>query len=265
MQRREFISTSGIAAAAMAAMAGPKSAEAGDPSFMNNVPDPLLAGKELPTFKFELEKSRGQGHRRQLRQGGHGRAAADLQGDRRRLDEARAGRDARAALARHRRRVGLRHRGAGPHHRHRPAAAAPRRTTSRPGDIWYFPARPRPHARVPGRQALPLHPDLRQRLFLRVRHVQHHRLDRPHPQGAPGEELRPARIGLRRLPEGRGLLRPRAGAAGEAGHAAPGAEAAAADAQVPAARAAAASDVFKGGREWRVDADRSRSRRRSRA
>ena len=26
----------------------------------NNVPDPLLAGKELPTFKFELEKSAGK-------------------------------------------------------------------------------------------------------------------------------------------------------------------------------------------------------------
>ena len=26
----------------------------------NNVPDPLLAGKELPTFKFELEKSPGK-------------------------------------------------------------------------------------------------------------------------------------------------------------------------------------------------------------
>jgi len=30
----------------------------GDPSFRNNVPDPLLAGKELPSFKFELEKSK---------------------------------------------------------------------------------------------------------------------------------------------------------------------------------------------------------------
>jgi Cupin len=34
-----------------------KEAEAGDPSFQNNVPDPILAGEELPTFKFELEKS----------------------------------------------------------------------------------------------------------------------------------------------------------------------------------------------------------------
>ena len=27
---------------------------------MNNVPDPILAGDELPTFKFELEKSEGK-------------------------------------------------------------------------------------------------------------------------------------------------------------------------------------------------------------
>ena len=33
---------------------------AGDTSFQNNVPDPLLSGKELPTFKFELEKSVGK-------------------------------------------------------------------------------------------------------------------------------------------------------------------------------------------------------------
>jgi oxalate decarboxylase len=28
-----------------------------DLTFQNNVPDPLLSGKELPSFKFELEKS----------------------------------------------------------------------------------------------------------------------------------------------------------------------------------------------------------------
>lgn len=58
MQRREFISVAGVAAAAAAL--GERSAEAGDPSFMNNVPDPLLTGHELPTFKFELEKSAGK-------------------------------------------------------------------------------------------------------------------------------------------------------------------------------------------------------------
>src|SRR6478609_3331690 len=32
----------------------------GNDSFRNNVPDPLLSGKELPAFKFELEKSKGK-------------------------------------------------------------------------------------------------------------------------------------------------------------------------------------------------------------
>jgi hypothetical protein len=59
LQRREFLAAAGFVAAA-AALTRPKSAEAGDPSFMNNVPDPILAGDELPTFKFELEKSEGK-------------------------------------------------------------------------------------------------------------------------------------------------------------------------------------------------------------
>ena len=32
----------------------------GNNSFLNNVPDPLLSGKELPSFMFELEKSKGK-------------------------------------------------------------------------------------------------------------------------------------------------------------------------------------------------------------
>jgi oxalate decarboxylase len=50
----------GLAAASTASLMGPRPAEAGDPSFMNNVPDPLISGQELPTFKFELEKSTGK-------------------------------------------------------------------------------------------------------------------------------------------------------------------------------------------------------------
>ncbi len=38
----------------------PISSEGGDDSFQNNVPDPVTSGKELPTFKFELEKSTGK-------------------------------------------------------------------------------------------------------------------------------------------------------------------------------------------------------------
>ena len=43
-----------------AALLAARSAAAGDPSFMNNVPDPLLSDKELPTFKYALEKSEGK-------------------------------------------------------------------------------------------------------------------------------------------------------------------------------------------------------------
>ena len=45
----------------LAGSAGREPAAAGgDPSFMNNVPDPTFAGKDLPTFKFALEKSDGK-------------------------------------------------------------------------------------------------------------------------------------------------------------------------------------------------------------
>ena len=68
-----------------------------------------------------------------------------------------------------------------------------------PGDVWYFPARPRPHAAMPGQRAVPFHPDLRQRLLFRVRHLQHHRLDRPCSAGAVGQEFRRARSSLRQI------------------------------------------------------------------
>src|SRR2546428_10037498 len=59
LSRRQFVgSTAAIAAAVTAALTS--RVEAGDASFMNNVPDPLLSDKELPTFKFALEKSKGR-------------------------------------------------------------------------------------------------------------------------------------------------------------------------------------------------------------
>jgi oxalate decarboxylase len=57
-QRREFLAAAGMTSLAMLGAAQP--AAGGDPSFMNNVPDPTLAGKDLPTFKFALEKSEGK-------------------------------------------------------------------------------------------------------------------------------------------------------------------------------------------------------------
>jgi oxalate decarboxylase len=61
MERRDFLtSTVGFAAAGAAALGSAERATAADLSFANNVPDPLLASKELPTFKFALEKSEGK-------------------------------------------------------------------------------------------------------------------------------------------------------------------------------------------------------------
>jgi oxalate decarboxylase len=61
IQRRDFLrGTAALAAGVTAGLAANGRLVAGDPSFMNNVPDPLLSGKELPTFKFALEKSQGR-------------------------------------------------------------------------------------------------------------------------------------------------------------------------------------------------------------
>src|SRR5438105_3932552 len=60
-QRRDFLKgMAAFAAGVTAALTATRRAPAGDPSFMNNVPDPLLAGKELPTFKFALEQSKAK-------------------------------------------------------------------------------------------------------------------------------------------------------------------------------------------------------------
>jgi oxalate decarboxylase len=57
--RRNFLAGA-AAAAATANLSSTGRAEAGHPSFLNNVPDGMLSGDELPTFKFELEKSKGK-------------------------------------------------------------------------------------------------------------------------------------------------------------------------------------------------------------
>ena len=219
-QRREFLAAAATITS-LATLGGTQPAAAGDPSFMNNVPDPALVGKELPTFKFALEKSDGK-----VIGNSYGKEATVEQLP---ISKGIAG-------------VSMRLEPGAMRELHWHATAAEWafviegrvRTTVidpqgiaetndfEPGDVWYFPRGHGHMLAVPGRQAVPLHPDLRQRLLLRVRHVQHHRLDRPHPQAAAGEELRPARVGLRRLPEGGSLLRPRPAASGRAGAAAAG-------------------------------------------
>jgi oxalate decarboxylase len=57
LHRRDFLAGATKFGALAVAMGAASRVEAGDPSFMNNVPDPLLAGRDLPTFKFALEKS----------------------------------------------------------------------------------------------------------------------------------------------------------------------------------------------------------------
>src|SRR6266550_3307044 len=60
LPRRDLLAgAAAFSAAVTAALVGARRADAGDPSFTNNVPDPLVSGKELPTFKFALEKSPG--------------------------------------------------------------------------------------------------------------------------------------------------------------------------------------------------------------
>src|SRR3954454_2644277 len=60
-QRRDLLKgATAFAAGVTAALTASRQCVAGDASFMNNVPDPLVAGDELPTFKFELEKSEGK-------------------------------------------------------------------------------------------------------------------------------------------------------------------------------------------------------------
>ena len=97
--RREFLTgTAAFAAGVTAALTGTGLARAGDPSFMNNVPDPLLAGKELPTFKFALEKSKGK-----VIGNSFGKeATADFQGDCRGFHENRTWSYAETPLACHR-------------------------------------------------------------------------------------------------------------------------------------------------------------------
>ncbi len=58
VDRRQFLEATFAASAA--GLVATSTATAGDTSFSNNVPDPLLSGHELPTFKFALEKSAGK-------------------------------------------------------------------------------------------------------------------------------------------------------------------------------------------------------------
>ena len=128
-QRREFLAAA-AGMAPLATLSGAQPADAGDPSFMNNVPDPLLSGKELPTFKFALEKSKGK-----VIGNSYGKEATveqlpiskGIAGVSMKLEPG-----AMRELHWHATAAewAFVHRGAGPDDGHRPAGATPRRTTS---------------------------------------------------------------------------------------------------------------------------------------
>ena len=242
-QRRDFLAAAGTVSLAALAMALP--AAGGDPSFMNNVPDPLLAGKELPTFKFALEKSKA-------------RSSATATARRPRSSNCRSPRGSPASRCgsspgRCANCTGTPPPPNGPSSSR--AACAPPSSIRKaiaetndfePGDVWYFPRGHGHMLAVPRRQALPLHPDLRQRLLLRVRHVQHHRLDRPHAARRcwPRISACPKRPSTT-FPRDEVYFARGAAAARAAADAAAGLEAAAGDAQVPAARPAAARHLSR--------------------
>ena len=174
VSRRGFVSS-----AAMMSLAAMGSGESDDFAFKNNVPDPLLSGKELPTFKFELEKSAGK-----VIGNSYGKEATVEQLP---ISKGLAG-------------VSMRLEPGAMRELHWHATAAEWafviegrcRTTVidphgnsetddfEPGDIWYF---PRGHGHIdpmPGQATVSFHSDIRQRLFLGVWHVQHYRLDGAH-------------------------------------------------------------------------------------
>ena len=61
-KRRGFLAglTGFMGAGFLAWINSQNKAGAGDTSFMNNVPDPVISGKDLPSFKFQLEKQKGK-------------------------------------------------------------------------------------------------------------------------------------------------------------------------------------------------------------
>ena len=214
IKRRDFLKgTATFAAGVTAALTAAGRAEAGDPSFMNNVPDPLLTGKQLPTFKFALEKSKGRVAGASTAKEGQRLATADLQGDRRGVHGARAGGHAGVALARHRSRVGVRGPRASPDDSPRSRGLHRERTTSSRETCGIS---PRGHGHMLeclGKE--PCHFVLmfdngyfsEFGTFSITDWIGHT------PETAPGEELRHPPGGLRRVPGARGVLRARGGTA----------------------------------------------------
>src|SRR5215831_12306943 len=91
-----------------------------------------------------------------------------------------------------------------PRHHHQPARpVADRRLQCRRRLV--FPARVRPLDPGHRLRGLLVRAGVRQRIFLGIRHVQHHRLGRPHAARGAGEVFRRTGVDLRKFPQARGL------------------------------------------------------------
>ncbi len=151
-----------------AAMASPFGGGTAEPTF--GPAPPPLDGPELPSFRYPLGSQPTKTFDGGTAKEANVTAVPGLREARRRLHDARARGFARAALARQRRRMGLCDRGPLPRHHHRPAKPV-RDRRFRSGRRLVLPARPRPFD--PGNRArhVRLRAGVRQRLFLRVRHL----------------------------------------------------------------------------------------------
>ena len=161
----------------VAAASAPNALAAGGQPQSGPAPRPL-AGKELPSFRFPLGKQPVQDLRRRLGQGSDRRGVSGLGKARRRADgSSRRGRCANC--------TGTPMPPNGPMSSRAAAASPPsiRRRVPRcvdfgAGDVWYFPRGHGHSIQGLGPRRLPVHPGVRQRLLLGVRHLQHHRLAR---------------------------------------------------------------------------------------
>ena len=195
--RREMLSAAAAGGMVAAATSTDGLAE-GQPPF--GPTPPVLAGAQLPSFRFQLGAVAPK-----TWNGGWAKEATVAEFP---VSEKLAGvlmslvpgGLARAALARQCGGMGLRDQGPMPRHHHQPARPVADRRLRRRRRV-VLPARLRPLDPGHRLRGLPVRAGVRQRLFLRVRHLQHHRLGRAHAARGAGEELRGAGRDLREFPQ----------------------------------------------------------------
>ena len=157
--------------------------------------------KRAAVLSLSARRQEAEDVGRRLGEGGDRRRVPGFREARGRAHATRARRPSRVALARQCGGVGLcDHRGLPRHHDR--SARQIRGGRLRRGRRLVLPARPRPLDPGHRPRELPIRAGVRQRLFLGVRHLQHHRLDRSHAARRAGEDFRRAGGNLRALSEG---------------------------------------------------------------